>query len=68
MSHNEDFIKTVIPEELWDSAGIFVEGKPFVGIDSFLNSLADDEYVIKIVSTDLEKNFICEVVQLTPCP
>lgn len=67
MSHNEDFIKTAIPDELWDSAVIFAEGKQFVGIDSFLNSLADDEYVIKISSIDIEKYFICEVVQLNPC-
>ncbi|ENK2740947.1 hypothetical protein AB3C09_005467 [Klebsiella variicola] len=66
MSHNEDFIKTVIPEELRDSAVIVAEGKQFVGIDSFLNSLADDEYVIKISSIDIEKYFICEVSKLNP--
>lgn len=67
MSHNEDFIKTAIPDELWDSAVIVAEGKQFVGIDSFLNSLADDEYVIKISSIDIEKYFICEVARLNPC-
>ncbi|HCM6844626.1 TPA: hypothetical protein N3078_004805 [Klebsiella quasipneumoniae] len=67
MSHNEDFIKTVIPEELRDSAVIVAEGKQFVGVDSFLSSLADDEYVIKISSIDIEKYFICEVSKLNPC-
>ncbi|HEM3759888.1 TPA: hypothetical protein U1T24_004809 [Klebsiella quasipneumoniae] len=67
MSHNEDFIKTVIPGELRDSAVIVAEGKQFVGIDSFLNSLADDEYVIKISSINIEKYFICEVARLNPC-
>ncbi|WP_261465771.1 hypothetical protein [Serratia entomophila] len=64
MSHNEDFIKTAIPEELWDSAKISAEGKPFVGIGSFLKHLSDDNYVVKITSTSLVDVFICEVVKL----
>ncbi|HEJ7990240.1 TPA: hypothetical protein SMI27_000878 [Serratia liquefaciens] len=67
MSHNEDFIKTVIPEELRDSAKISAEGNLFVGIDSFLRHLSDDDYVVKITSTSLVGVFICEVVKLTPC-
>lgn len=68
MSHNEDFIKTAIPDELWDSAVIVAEGKQFVGIDSFLNSLADDEYVIKISSIDIEKYFNLRGVETKSMP
>lgn len=67
MAHNEDFIKTVIPEELWDSAKINAEGKLFVGIESFLKHLSDDDYVMKITSTSLVGAFICEVAKLIPC-
>lgn len=73
MAHNEDFLKTVIPEELWESAiltadGAGFEGLEFEGLECLLEYLSDDKVVIQITSTAWSNNFICKLQRLVPVP
>lgn len=69
MAHNEDFLKTAIPEQLWESALITVygagfEGVQFKGILSLLEYLAADKVATHVIATEGINHFRCNVQRL----
>lgn len=59
--HNEDFLKTHIPEEHFDKCLINADGKQFTTVDSLVKFLGNEMVITKITSWNGSVVFDCEV-------
>lgn len=59
--HNEDFLKTHIPEEIFDKCLINADGKQFTTVDSLVDYLGDGRVVTEITSWNYSSDFYCKV-------
>lgn len=59
--HNEDFLKTHIPEEFFDKCLISADDRHFTTVDSLVDYLGDGKVITKITSWNGCLNFRCVV-------
>ncbi len=59
--HNEDFLKTHIPEEFFDKCLLTADGRHFTTVDSLVDYLGDEKVITEITSRTGCLNFKCVV-------
>lgn len=59
--HNEDFLKTHVPEEIFDKCCLSADGMHFNSVNSLVDYLGDDKVVTKITSWNGSVNFYCQI-------
>lgn len=57
--HNEDFLKTHIPEEFFDKCLIDADGRQFTTVDSLVEFLGDERVITQITSWNGGMRFDC---------
>lgn len=62
--HNEDFLKTHIPEEFFDNCLINVDGRQFTTVDSLVDHLGEERVVTEIISWNGSFHFDCKVSEV----